>query len=90
MTSEQLFVGVLERDDLPLVINRLHLTGCGIEIGTQYGRYAQTILGGTQLAKMFLLDCWDLVEDGDRFRNDSAFSKERLQQMEKLVRERFA
>jgi hypothetical protein len=83
------FSGIELRDDIPILLNRLGLEGKGIEIGTQAGLYAQVLLGGSMLRKLCLVDCWDLVEENDRFRNDSAYSHEKLRELKRKAEERF-
>lgn len=75
------------RDDIPMLVNYLELTGVGVEIGTQLGLYAQVILGGTFLDKLVLVDCWDLVQTPSQ--NDSGITLEQNREVEKKVRDRF-
>ena len=74
ISTSELFDGIEEREDIPLLMNRLGLTGAGIEVGAQAGLYAQIILGGSRLEKLYLLDCWDLVDPNDILKNDGKFT----------------
>lgn len=78
---------VQTRDDIPILINAMGLHGDGVEVGTQCGLYAQTILGGTYLEKIFLVDCWDRARTPPE--NDSGISVEENREVEAKVRLRF-
>lgn len=60
--------------------------GAGVEVGVSTGQYAQCLLGGCKLSKLYLVDCWDLAPNN----NDMDQSNETAISNERVTRERFA
>ena len=46
------------KEDLPYFLNKLGLTGIGIEVGVQEGVFSQHILKNWTGKKLYLVDCW--------------------------------
>ncbi len=49
---------IQKRAELPLLLNRLKLTGKGVEIGVQTGAYSRTILSKCNLEVLYSVDPW--------------------------------
>lgn len=58
------------RDQLPELLDRLNLTGIGVEVGVQYGKYSEHILLHSGLSLLISVDPWKHYADG--YGNDSA------------------
>ena len=46
------------REDLPFLLNKLNLTGMGVEVGVQKGEFSAHILKYWQGKKLYLVDTW--------------------------------
>ena len=76
-TDEQL--QVKSKRELAYLIKRLGLTGEGVEIGIQYGKYTELILGNSDLKRLYAIDPWieykiDKYEDD--YSEDAKISQE--------------
>lgn len=59
-----------DRKDIPFLLNRLGLTGVGVEVGVQYGQFSEYVLRYSKLACLISVDSWKHYDKG--YGNDSA------------------
>jgi hypothetical protein len=55
---------IRSRSDIPGILTQLGLTGWGVEVGVDWGRYSAEILAGSQLNRLFSVDPWAKEERG--------------------------
>lgn len=55
---------IQSRSSIPALLDQLGLTGWGVEIGVDWGRYSAEILAGSKLQRLFSIDPWAREERG--------------------------
>ena len=51
------------REEIPELLNQLGLNKCGVELGTQTGKFSEVILNNSNLATLWSIDCWQHQDD---------------------------
>ena len=69
---------VKRRDQLPGLLNSRGLTGVGVEVGVQRGAYSETILAGSRLAELILVDPWREFADYQDIANVAQAAHDRI------------
>lgn len=60
---------LVQREDLPLLLNRRGLLGCGVEIGVRRGEFSEKILGSWKGRHLIAVDPWMQQESYDDLAN---------------------
>lgn len=58
-----------KRDDLPRLLNRRGLVGCGVEVGVKAGAFSERLLEGWKGRHLISVDPWAAAEQDDRYVN---------------------
>jgi hypothetical protein len=58
-----------KRNDLPLLLNRRGLLGCGAEVGVKTGAFSELLLDGWKGRHLISVDPWAAADEDDRYVN---------------------
>jgi hypothetical protein len=53
---------IKHRNELPILMNELGLTGTGVEVGVYRGEFSQHLVRYSNLTRFFAVDCWTHIE----------------------------
>jgi hypothetical protein len=58
-----------KRNDLPRLLNRRGLVGCGVEVGVKSGAFSELLLDAWKGRRLISVDPWAAAAEGDRYVN---------------------